>query len=272
MTRALTSLIVAGGCCLMPKTALAQLPVISCGGLRGAFTAVPAFDVPQEWPDDAAVPNYGMERVPHGDGQAQQPAGDSDRWNRILSDPNSTFFNRQPNEFLTRMARSLTPGRALDVGMGQGRNAVWLATQGWQVTGFDPAKDAVALAGTEAKRAGVPLTAIVTTDDEFAWGRERWDLILMTYVDVRSNVTRAIEALAPGGVVIVEGTHRDTLKIVPRIGEAVLFGDNELIQLFGRSGLRVLHYEDVAAPSDFGDPGKRPLARTVRLMAQKPAP
>lgn len=156
----------------------------------------------------------------------------------ILSDPSSTFFNRQPNEFLTRVAATLPKGRALDVGMGQGRNAVWLATQGWQVTGFDD------------------------------WRRGSWDLILMSYVDVRSNARRAIDALAPVGVVIVEGTHRDTLKLGVRIGEAVLFGDNELLQLF--PGLRVLQYEDVTAPSDFGEPELRGRARTVRLLAQKP--
>lgn len=201
---------------------------------------------------------------------AQTPArsADADRWNRILSDPSSTFFNRQPNEFLTRVAAMLPKGRALDVGMGQGRNAVWLATQGWQVTGFDPATDAVAAAVAEAKRAGVSLTAVVQTDEGFDWRRGSWDLILMSYVDVRSNAKRAIDALAPGGVVIVEGTHRDTLKLGVRIGEAVLFGDNELLQLF--SGLRVLQYEDVTAPSDFGEPELRGRARTVRLLAQKP--
>lgn len=197
-----------------------------------------------------------------------QGTGDANRWNRILSDPDSTFFNRGPNEFLTRMTPLLQPGRALDAGMGQGRNAIWLAQQGWTVTGFDPAADAVAAAAEAAKRQGVSLTTAVTTFDRFDWGRDRWDLIVMTYVDVRSNVQRVRDALAPGGVVIVEGTHRDTLRVVERIGEDVLFGDNELIQLF--AGMRVLQYEDVLAPSDFGDPGKRGQARTVRIMAQKP--
>jgi SAM-dependent methyltransferase len=198
---------------------------------------------------------------------SSQRDSDVDRWNRILRDPNSTFFNRGPNEFLTRVTRVLRPGRALDVGMGQGRNAVWLATQGWDVTGFDPAADAVAEAASAAKRLGVSLTATVTTDDAFEWGRNRWDLILMTYVDVRSNVKRVEDALAPDGVVVIEGTHRDTLRVVDRISDTVLFGDNELIRLF--AGLRVLQYEDVLAPSDFGDPSKRGAARTVRLMAQK---
>ena len=47
------------------------------------------------------------------------------------------------------------PGRALDIGMGQGRNAVFLATQGWDVTGFDPSTEAVRIAKANADKSGV---------------------------------------------------------------------------------------------------------------------
>ncbi len=46
------------------------------------------------------------------------------------------------------------PGRALDIGMGQGRNAVYLATQGWDVTGFDPSSEGVRIARSNAEKAG----------------------------------------------------------------------------------------------------------------------
>ena len=59
-----------------------------------------------------------------------------DRWNRILTSPNPAF-NIKPNAFLVEMVRGVTPGQALDVGMGQGRNAIYLAQQGWTVTGFE---------------------------------------------------------------------------------------------------------------------------------------
>lgn len=66
-----------------------------------------------------------------------------ERWNRILTAP-TPLFNTKPNEFLVQMATNRQPGTALDVGMGQGRNAIWLAQQGWDVTGLDPAEQAVA--------------------------------------------------------------------------------------------------------------------------------
>ena len=62
-----------------------------------------------------------------------------DRWNRILTSPKPAF-NVKPNAFLVEMVRGVTPGQALDVGMGQGRNAIYLAQQGWALTGFDPGR------------------------------------------------------------------------------------------------------------------------------------
>ena len=69
-----------------------------------------------------------------------------DTWNRILTSP-TPAFNVQPNAFLVRMIKGVRPGTALDVGMGQGRNAIYLAQQGWAVTGFDPAEKALAAGG-----------------------------------------------------------------------------------------------------------------------------
>ena len=81
-------------------------------------------------------------------------------WNRVLTSDEQRF-NTDPNEFLVRMVEYRPAGRALDVGMGQGRNAIWLAAAGWEVTGFDPADRAVALAEELAVEAGVELTTEV---------------------------------------------------------------------------------------------------------------
>ena len=79
-----------------------------------------------------------------------------ERWNVILTSPKPSF-NTSPNAFLMQIARTRTPGSALDVGMGQGRNAVYLVQQGWTVTGFDPAERAVAAAREQAQRLSVRL-------------------------------------------------------------------------------------------------------------------
>jgi SAM-dependent methyltransferase len=185
-----------------------------------------------------------------------------DRWNRILTAP-APLFNTRPNAFLVEMTKDLHPGKALDVGMGQGRNAIYLAQQGWEVTGFDPAAKAVAAAQDQARVLGVKLNTVVMRDDEFTFGTGQWDLIVLSYVGTRSLVPRVYEALRPGGLVIVEGFHRDATK-TSSIGGGVVFDTNELLTLFSR--FRVVRYEDSEGVGDFG----LQKTRLVRLAAQKP--
>jgi 2-polyprenyl-3-methyl-5-hydroxy-6-metoxy-1,4-benzoquinol methylase len=77
------------------------------------------------------------------------------------------------------------PGRALDVGMGNGRNSIALAQNGWQVTGFDIAALGVQQANLKAARLGVSLTTSVQSDQDFDFGVNRWDLIVLTYQPFR---------------------------------------------------------------------------------------
>ena len=70
--------------------------------------------------------------------------------NGKFNDP-ATRFNRQPSALLVDAIRNRQPGAAIDLGMGQGRNAIYRAQQGWQVTGVDLSDVAVAQA---KKRAG----------------------------------------------------------------------------------------------------------------------
>jgi hypothetical protein len=76
-------------------------------------------------------------------------------------------------------------------------------------------------------------------------------------------MARIVESLKPGGLVVVEAFHRDSLKNGP-IGGGVLYDTNELLKLF--ESFRVIVYEDVEDKSDFG----QGTNRVVRLLAQKP--
>ena len=184
-----------------------------------------------------------------------------DRWNRILTS-DKPAFNTQPNAFLVEMVKGRPPGAALDVGMGQGRNALYLAQQGWAVTGFDPAEKAVAQANATAAKLGVKLTTVIQGSEDFDFGENRWDLVVLSYVTVRDIADRVVRALKPGGIVVVEAFHRDVTRGRP-VGGGVVFDSNELLNLFAK--LRVLRYEDADATSDFGGAG----SRAVRLCAMK---
>ncbi len=185
-----------------------------------------------------------------------------ERWNQILTSEHPRF-NTNPNAFLVEMVRNRKSGSALDVGMGQGRNAIWLAQQGWTVTGFDPAEKAVALATEQAKRQGVYITTKVKTMADFDFGDKQWDLIVMSYVGARGMADKIQKALKPGGIVVIEAMHRDAAK-GRSIGGGVVFDTAELPALFPE--LRVVRYEEPLAISDFG----QQRVRLVRYCAERP--
>ncbi|HEU0006729.1 MAG TPA: class I SAM-dependent methyltransferase [Terriglobia bacterium] len=174
-------------------------------------------------------------------------------------------FNIKPNAFLVEVVRKVRPGDALDVGMGQGRNALFLAKQGWNVTGFDVSEVAVAQTREQARKSGLTVNCILQSSDEFNWGKDRWDLIVVIYFpQMRGSLQKIIDSLRPGGLVVLEAYHKAAaLDRPPGPGPGVTFDNNELIKLF--APLRILQYQDVRGRADWGlfD------TRLVRLLAQK---
>jgi 2-polyprenyl-3-methyl-5-hydroxy-6-metoxy-1,4-benzoquinol methylase len=195
--------------------------------------------------------------------QSQSNRLEVERWNNILTAPNPTF-NTKPNEFLVEMTKGRKVGTALDVGMGQGRNAIWLAQQGWDVTGFDPAEKAVAVAAEAAKKLGVRLKTEIKGMEDFEFGERRWDLIVLSYVGGREMTAVFERALKPGGLLVVEAFHRDATQ-GRSIGGAVVFDTGELAKQY--SGLRVVRYEEPMTVPDFGGPAK---VRVVRYCGERP--
>ncbi len=191
--------------------------------------------------------------------------GQASEYNAIYRGEAGDIFSRKPNAFLVETTRNRKPGKALDVGMGQGRNSIYLAGHGWDVTGFDPADEGVRAARADAARLGLKITALVTTFEAFDFGENQWDLIVLTYEPTRAIAPKVARALKPGGAVVVEDRHRDTRKVWPDGG---LLADNELLSLF--PGLRVLRYEDFWGLPDWQ--AERVHERLVRLLAEKPGP
>jgi SAM-dependent methyltransferase len=183
-------------------------------------------------------------------------------WNAMLT-AERPRFNVKPNAFLMEMAATRRPGTALDVGMGQGRNSIWLAQQGWEVTGFDPAEQAVARAVDTARTLHLTLKTEIARMEDYDFGERRWDLILLSYVGAREIASVVQRALKPGGIVVVEGFHRDATKTGP-IGTAVVFDTGELPRLF--PDLRTVRYEEPIAAADFGEIS----TRLVRYCGERP--
>ena len=141
---------------------------------------------------------------------AQQPGrptleDERARWNRTFTTP-PTRIRTEANQFLVQVTQDLKPGTALDIGMGFGRNALFLARKGWTVTGIDISDVGVDKAGRQAVAEGLPLTAVREDMFTFEFGRDRYDLIAFMYMGplTQDLAHRMTVALKPGGLLVME--------------------------------------------------------------------
>jgi SAM-dependent methyltransferase len=104
---------------------------------------------------------------------------DAAMWNQIFR--NATGFEHAPNKLLVTAAALHPAGTAVDVTMGQGRNALYLASQGWSVTGVDLSDEGVKQARDAAAAKHLALDAVVADVTTFDYGAERYDLVAMIY-------------------------------------------------------------------------------------------
>ena len=97
-------------------------------------------------------------------GQAQEAKKSSEPYGQRISQQ-GTIFSQHPTELLKNAVKDRPPGKALDIGMGQGRNAIFLAQQGWDVTGFDPSVEGVRQAQATAQKLKLQLNASVAREE-----------------------------------------------------------------------------------------------------------
>jgi 2-polyprenyl-3-methyl-5-hydroxy-6-metoxy-1,4-benzoquinol methylase len=161
-------------------------------------------------------------------------------------------FSRQPSDLVTKVASNLKPGKALDIAMGQGRNAIWLAKAGWTVSGYDISPEALRQAGQAASSAGVSLDTKLASHDEYPLGESQWDLIVMSFAFTRLSdagyMKRVHASIKPGGVLLIEGFNGG-----PRRDDR-----NMILKAF--LDYRVLLFEDLPDVADWGKV-KAPLLR-----------
>jgi len=177
-----------------------------------------------------------------------------ERWNRSLVDNPSYTFNKEANNLLQQTAESVKPGKALCAAMGQGRNALYLARNGWDVTGFDLADKAVAYADNQAKVENIELTTEIASFETFDYGTEKWDLITWLYggcLEIDGIAKKIKTALKPGGLFVFEFFHREAGIEMGRPD----FGceKNVVREMFTmEGGFEVLLYEEKEDVADYG--------------------
>ncbi|MGA9883924.1 MAG: methyltransferase domain-containing protein [Candidatus Acidiferrales bacterium] len=113
-------------------------------------------------------------------------------------------FNTEPSPLLVATASKLPPGKALDLACGAGRNSLWLAEHGWNVTAVDGSSAAIEVLRERAAARHLALnTRIVDLErHEFAIAPSAWDLIAMCYYLQRNLFEPAKNGVVPGGTLI----------------------------------------------------------------------
>jgi len=161
------------------------------------------------------------------------------------------IYGKSPVQFLAENYHYIPfEASVLDMGMGEGRNAVFLAQKGYKVTGVDISSVAVKKANLLARELGVQIKGIVASLKEYNIPKESFDAIICFYFLDKSLIEKMKSWLKPGGILIFQAnTLREFEKKKSRIDKDSYLKEQELLNLF--SGMRVLKYEEPLHEKEF---------------------
>jgi SAM-dependent methyltransferase len=139
-------------------------------------------------------------------GGVRPPGHDAAHWDARYAD-SDRVWSPHPNATVAEVVAPLEPRTALDVGAGEGRHAVWLASRGWTVTAVDFSRVGMDKGRREARARGIDVDWVVA--DVRTWTPPQasaYDLVLVAYLHLEGDVlSRVREWLAPGGRLVVVG-------------------------------------------------------------------
>jgi len=187
---------------------------------------------------------------------------DKKRWNERFKGKGFAF-GKEPNPFLKKYIRLLPKGRALDLAAGEGRNAVFLARNGFEVDAVDISRIGLKKAKKLSEESGVKIQTICADLKIFPIEKEKYNLIANFYFLRRSLIPKIKKGLKKGGRVIFETYILEQRKIGtegPKQARYFL-KPNELLRLF--KDFRVRFYRE----GIFKEGGRRKAVAS--LIAEK---
>jgi thioredoxin reductase len=128
------------------------------------------------------------------------------------------IWSGNPNATLVNEIRGMVPGRALDVGAGEGGDALWLAQQGWNVTANDVSQRGLNRIGNEAERQGLHVECLHMDANALdAFGTTEFDLVTAHYASIprtpdERGVRNLLDAVAPGGTLLIVSHDLDAMR------------------------------------------------------------
>jgi SAM-dependent methyltransferase len=201
-------------------------------------------------------------------------AMDSAIWDRRYSG-RELVWTAEPNRFLVAETEKLTPGRALDMACGEGRNAIWLAQRGWQPVGVDFSEVGLKKAGALADSREVSIEWVAADLLDYRPEPRAFDLVLIFYLQVTGAERRAIlqaaaDAVAPGGMLLIVAHDTSNLQFGhggPQ-DPAVLYTARDVVDDVSGRGLEIERAERVERPVQ--TPAGERVALDALVRAHRP--
>jgi SAM-dependent methyltransferase len=182
----------------------------------------------------------------HGMGPAAQAA----EWDARYRERVGAMWSGRPNGRLVAEVGGLPPGRALDVGCGEGADAIWLAQRGWTVTAIDVSEVALRRAREASHRAGASVQWMSGDVLEAPLPAGSFDLVSMQYPALPKSAREAglrqvLDAVRPAGVLLavfhdLDAEHLEHMKS-RGIDPAEYVGAEDLVRLLGQDFTLELH-------------------------------
>lgn len=181
---------------------------------------------------------------------------DSTTWDARYAE-RDLVWSAGPNAFVEQVAAQLTPGRALDLAAGEGRNAIWLAEQGWEATAVDFSRVALEraqrIAGERLGELAADRLHVLQADLlSYQPPAGAFDLVIVVYLQVAADQRRpvlraAARAVAPGGHLLVVA--HDSRNLAEGVGgpqdPAVLYTAADVVEDLQGGPLEVVRAETV---------------------------
>jgi SAM-dependent methyltransferase len=152
-------------------------------------------------------------------GRPTSVPGDAAHWDARYAQAaheHATVWSTTPNATVAAVLSEVTPGTAVDLAAGEGRNAIWLAERGWDVTAVDFSAAGLDIGRTRATAQAATVTWVLA--DATTWAPPApVDLVLLAYLQLPARMLvpllqRAATWLSPGGRLLVVGHDRDNLE------------------------------------------------------------
>ena len=177
------------------------------------------------------------------------PEAGAAEWDARYTERDGAMWSGRPNGRLVAELRDLAPGRALDVGCGEGGDAIWLAARGWTVTAIDISEVALSRARQAAELAGAAVEWVCGDALQAPFPARSFDVVSMQYPALPkaagdAAVRRLLDTVRPGGLLLavyhdLDDEHREHMKAkgtdpahyVDADGLGRLLGDDFTVEL-----------------------------------------